>query len=46
VQDDGGQLFLMALVVFAGALFVLLRERRGLLEWLPRRSASQATESA
>jgi uncharacterized membrane protein len=46
VQDDGGQLFVMAVVVFVGALFVLLRERRGLLEWLPGRAAPQAKEVA
>lgn len=42
VQDDGGQLFVMALIVFFGALFVLVRERAGLLEWLPGRKASEA----
>lgn len=45
VQDDGGQLFLMAVVVFVGALFVLLRNFGGLLEWLPGRRVAPATEN-
>ncbi|MFK7742863.1 MAG: DoxX family protein [Planctomycetota bacterium] len=39
VQGDGGQLFIMAVVVFVGAAFVLARNARGLLLWLPGRSA-------
>ncbi|MGC6487063.1 MAG: DoxX family protein [Planctomycetota bacterium] len=42
VQDDGGQLFAMALAVFVGAAFVLLRTWRGLLEWLPGARRAQA----
>ena len=42
VQDDGGQLFAMALAVFVGAAFVLLRTWRGLLEWLPTRASARA----
>ena len=42
VQDDGGQLFAMALAVFVGAAFVLLRTWRGLLEWLPGARSAQA----
>jgi len=42
VQDDGGQLFAMALAVFVGATFVLLRTWRGLLEWLPGARSAQA----
>ena len=45
VQDDGGQLFAMALAVFVGAAFVLARTWRGLLEWLPgaRRAHAEAS---
>lgn len=39
VKDDGGQLFIMAVIVFVGALFVLARSWQGLLEWLPGRAA-------
>lgn len=46
VQDDGGQLFIMAVVVFAGSVFVLLRNFGGLFEWLPGRSAPQPAENA
>lgn len=42
VQDDGGQLFAMALAVFVGTAFVLLRTWRGLLEWLPTRESARA----
>lgn len=46
VQDDGGQLFIMAVIVFVGALFVLLRNFGGLLEWLPAKSVAAATPAA
>jgi len=42
VKDDGGQLFIMAVIVFVGALFVLLRNWRGLLEWLPTKPSESA----
>jgi len=45
VQDDGGQLFAMALAVFVGAAFVLLRTWRGLLEWLPGARSPRAEAS-
>ena len=44
VQDDGGQLFAMALAVFVGAAFVLLRTWRGLLEWLPGARSAQSEQ--
>ncbi|MFN3243938.1 MAG: DoxX family protein [Planctomycetota bacterium] len=46
VQDDGGQLFVMAVVVFVGSAFVLLRNFGGLLEWLPGRTTPPPPENA
>lgn len=46
VQGDGGQLFAMACIVFVGALLVLWRTRRGLLEWLPGRSSAAGERAA
>lgn len=39
VQDDGGQLFAMALVVFIGAAFLLVVHRDGIRAWLPARGS-------
>jgi hypothetical protein len=42
VQDDGGLLFAMALVVFVAAAFTLAVHRAGLVEWRARLSPERA----
>jgi hypothetical protein len=40
VEGDGGTLFVLALVVFAGAATTLYSQRAGLAAWLPARATA------
>jgi putative oxidoreductase len=40
VQDDGGLLFILALVVLIGTVAILAIRHREVLHWLPRREAA------